>query len=55
MQEKKMWMQGLLGMVMGGGLPPADVLDFVKSNGSSKLSDQASLLCTCLKLLIHCK
>ena len=36
-------MQGLLSMVMGGGLPPADVLDFLNYNGSSKLTDQASV------------
>ncbi|CAL8462425.1 g1958 [Coccomyxa elongata] len=37
-------LQGLLGMVMGGGLPPADVLDFLKSNGSSKLTDQVEAM-----------
>ncbi|EIE24045.1 hypothetical protein COCSUDRAFT_62569 [Coccomyxa subellipsoidea C-169] len=39
--------QGLLSMVMGGGLPPAEVVDFLRSNGSGKLTDQASFLTLC--------
>ncbi|KAK9906678.1 hypothetical protein WJX75_006000 [Coccomyxa subellipsoidea] len=42
--SESLTVQGLLSMVMGGGLPPAEVLDFLKSNGSGKLSDQVEAM-----------
>ena len=46
-------LQGLLSMVMGGGLPPAEVVDFLRSNGSGKLTDQASFLTLCASKCYH--